>query len=100
MAARRSDRSHAEDKRRDGYERVGRVEIAAEQEPRDHGPEAPAAQAPLFEVVGFARRQRTVAKPSPLTARTGRRRRPARSRRFVRLGDDRAECAHRRLVAR
>ena len=40
-----------EDQSRHGNERVGRVEIAAEQEPGDHGPEAAAAEPPFMQQV-------------------------------------------------
>ena len=45
-----SDRSRAEHQGGHGDERVGRVEVAAEQEPRDERAEAAARQAPLVQV--------------------------------------------------
>ena len=44
-------RADAEHERGDGDERVRRVEVAAEQKPRDHRAEVAAAEAPLVEVV-------------------------------------------------
>jgi hypothetical protein len=44
----------AEDERRDGDERVRRVEVAAEQEPGDDRPEPPPAEAPLVELAQVA----------------------------------------------
>jgi hypothetical protein len=49
--AARADRP---DERRHGDEGVGGEEVAAQQEPGDHGPEAPAAETPLVEQVEIA----------------------------------------------
>jgi hypothetical protein len=43
-------RARAEHKRRHRDEGVGGVQVAAQQEPRHDGTEAPAAEAPLFEM--------------------------------------------------
>jgi hypothetical protein len=48
------DGAGAEGERRDGDEGVGRVEIAADQEPGDDGAKAPAAQAPFMQLVEIA----------------------------------------------
>src|SRR4029453_2974555 len=44
-------RALAEDERRDGDERIGRIEVAAEQEPGDDGAEAASAEAPFMQHV-------------------------------------------------
>jgi hypothetical protein len=46
-----ADRAHAEHERRYRDERVGGVEVAAEQEPGDPGAELAAAETPLVQVV-------------------------------------------------
>jgi hypothetical protein len=46
-----ADRPGTEDERGHRDEGVRGVEVAAEQKPRDHGPEAPATEPPLVEVV-------------------------------------------------
>ena len=48
------DGAGAEGERRDGDEGVGRVEVAADQEPSDDGAEAPPAQAPFVQLVEIA----------------------------------------------
>ena len=48
------ERPGAVDERGDGDERVRRVEIASEQEPRDQRAEAPPAEAPLVELIEVA----------------------------------------------
>src|ERR1700761_4131653 len=45
-----ADRTRAEHQRGHGDERIGGVEVAAEQEPRDERAEAAAAQSPLVQV--------------------------------------------------
>ena len=64
-----ADRARAEHQRGHGDERVGGVEVAAEQEPRDERAEAAARQSPLVQVrhVSPARRQRAAAKPTTVT---------------------------------
>ena len=48
------DGAGAEGERRNGNEGVGRVEVAADQEPGDDGAEAPAAQTPFVQLVEIA----------------------------------------------
>ena len=44
----------AEDQRRHGDERIGGVQVTAEQEPRHDGAETPTGQAPLVQLVEVA----------------------------------------------
>ncbi len=46
-----AERARAEDERRHRHERVGRVEVTAEQKPRDHRAEAAPREAPFVELV-------------------------------------------------
>ena len=48
------DSAGAEGQRRNRDERIGRIEIAADEKPRDDGPEAPAAQSPFMQKVKIA----------------------------------------------
>ena len=48
------DGAGSERKRRNGDERVGRVDVAADQEPGDQRAEAPAAEAPFVQLVEIA----------------------------------------------
>ena len=56
----------AEHERRHGDERVGGIEVAAEQEPGDDRAEAPTAEAPFMQLVeiGFAPMRRDEAEPA------------------------------------
>src|SRR5262249_27244883 len=48
------NRTSAEGERRHGDECIGRVEVAAYQEPRDHRAEAPAAETPFVQQIEIA----------------------------------------------